>query len=316
MSDIHIRAMEGGDLAGVLGVWNRTMKRDPIDAMRFARFILADPDYRPGPDSGFFVALRGTEPVGFCRAVVRRWPDDRPGAERDDGWIPVLAVDPGCRRAGVGAALLDTALDYFRRHQRKRIWVCGTPLSAPGALTPGIDDDAYPGVRELFARFGFVLDRTVYAMARDLIDFDAEAARAAAWAGGPAVDIDPVTPELVQDLRGYLAEAWPGGWNAAAREKLQRGELHEMLIARRQGPIVGYCQWVGEHFGPFGVSEADRNQQIGAKLFVEALRRIREAGGRYVSMDWADDQSRRFFERFGLSVIRRFSVMRKDMPGA
>jgi len=126
--------MESGDLAGVLGVWNRTMKRDPIDAGRFARLVLADPDYWPGPDSGFFLALRGEDPVGFCRAVVRRWPNDRLGVEPDEGWVPVLAVDPGCRRAGVGAALLDTALDYFRQHQRKRVWVCGTPRSAPGAL--------------------------------------------------------------------------------------------------------------------------------------------------------------------------------------
>jgi GNAT superfamily N-acetyltransferase len=215
----------------------------------------------------------------------------------------------------VGAALLDTALDYFRQHQRKRVWVCGTPRSAPGALTPGIDDDAYPGVRELFARFGFVLDRTVYSMGRDVIDFDAEATRSEAWASGPEVEIGSLTPESVHDLRAFLAEAWPGGWNVSAREKLQRGELHEMLVARRHGAIVGYCQWAGEHFGPFGVTEADRNQRIGAKLFVEALGRIREADGRYVWMNWADEESRRFFERFGLSVIRRFSVMRKDMPG-
>jgi ribosomal protein S18 acetylase RimI-like enzyme len=94
---------------------------------------------------------------------------------------------------------------------------------------------------------------------------------------------------------------------------VQRGALEEVLVAVLDGEVVGYCQWTGEHFGPFGVAPQVRNRRIGAKLFVEALRRIRAAGGGTVWFNWADRDARRFYERFGLQVNRRFAVLRKNL---
>lgn len=55
--------------------------------------------------------------------------------------------------------------------------------------------------------------------------------------------------------------------------------LHEVLIARQAGRVIGYCQWEGEHFGPFGVRADARNAKV-VKLFVEAVHRICAADGR------------------------------------
>ena len=44
-----------------------------------------------------------------------------------------------------------------------------------------------------------------------------------------------------------------------ARAKIRADRLHEMLIAVGDGRILGYCQWEGEHFGPFGVVAAERS---------------------------------------------------------
>ena len=57
------------------------------------------------------------------------------------------------------------------------------------------------------------------------------------------------------------------------------------------------------------------NQRVGAKLFTEALRHIRQAGGRRVWFNWADGRAKRFYERFDLKVTRRFVVLRKDLSG-
>jgi hypothetical protein len=76
---------------------------------------------------------------------------------------------------------------------------------------------------------------------------------------------------------------------------------------------VGYCQWDGEHFGPFGVREGLRGKRIGAKLFVEAMRRIKEADGRTVWFNWADPDAARFYNRYGLDATRQFAIMRLDM---
>ena len=313
MADIRIRAMAGSDLEAVLSIWNRALHRDPMSMDRFVSWLLGDPDYRPGDESGFFVATRNDEPIGFIRAIIRYWPNDRIGLEPDDGWIPCLAVSPQHQRSGVGTALLGAALDYFKRHGRKRVWVCGTTTSAPGSVVPGVDADAYPGAMPLFGKAGFVVDQRAYSMAREIVDFDVAAFREKAWESGPGIDIALLAPARVQDFLVFLARALPGAWNLAARDKVRSGRLDEILTASEQGEIVGYCQWHGEHFGPFGVSPAARNRKVGAKLFVEAVRRIRRADGRSVWFNWADENAKRFYDRFGLHVTRQFAVLRNDL---
>ena len=310
MSRFGIRTLCGDDLSAIIDVWNRALVRNSTSAERFVGMVFADPDYWPGADSGFFVAADADKIVGFLRATIRRVPNDRLGLEPEDGWIPYLAVDPGYQHGGIGTALVRAALEYFARHGRRRIWVCGTTTSAPGSIFPGVDVDAYPHALPLFQKHSFVVDQQAFSMAREVVDFDVPAFERWAWETGPQVRVESLTPARVQDLFVFLAESLPGSWNIAARAKLQSGALHEMLIALLDGRVVGYCQWTGEHFGPFGVAPGLRNQRIGAKLFTEAVRRIRAADGRTVWFNWADENAKRFYDRFGLNVTRRFAVLR------
>ena len=296
----------------MVGIWNRALTRDPISEGRFLKSVYADADYWGGDDSGFFVACKGGRPVGFLRGIVRRWPNDRVGVEPDFGYIPVMGVDPGHQRQGAGTALLDRALAWFRQHQRKKIFVCGNTGSAPGYTFPGVDKDAYPGALRLFEKAGFVVDHEPVAMAREIVDFDVEAFQKSAWEAGGEVVLATLTPERVQDFFDFLARAFPGDWNIVARIKIKSGALHEILTASLNGRIVGYCQWEGEHFGPFGVAAEARNMRVGQKLFTEAVRRIRETDGRSVWFNWADPGAARFYGRFGLHVTRRYSILRKD----
>jgi mycothiol synthase len=308
---IEIRPLVGADVSAVLSIWNRALPRDPTSEARFVRTVLSDPDYWPGDDSGFLVAVRAGRVVGFVRAVIRRWPNDRLGLEPQNGWISILAVDAPDRRSGAGTALLEAALSYFRRLGRKRVWVCGTTTSAPGSIVPGVDRDAYPGALKLFEKLWFIVDQEAFSMARDVVDFDVETFRRDAWASGLDIEVSTLSWDQVPQFLRFLSESLPGAWTIAGRAKVRSGELGEILIARQDGAIVGYCQWQGEHFGPFGVAPAARNRKVGAKLFAEAVQRIREAGGRSVWFNWADASAARFYERFGLRVTRRYAVLRR-----
>ena len=86
MAAFSLRHFEGCDLEQVVGIWNQTLRRDPTDVGRFSRWLLGDDNYRPGPDSGFVVAVKGGQVGGFARAIVRYRPNDRPGPEPEDGW--------------------------------------------------------------------------------------------------------------------------------------------------------------------------------------------------------------------------------------
>jgi GNAT superfamily N-acetyltransferase len=310
---MEIRTLQGSDLNAVVSIWNRALTRDPITMGRFISNVLGDPDYWPGENSGFFVAVHDGAPVGFLRAIVRRMNNDRMGIEPGLGWIPVVAVDPEHQRKGAGTALMNVALDWFRRHQRKRIWVCGNSGSAPGYTFPGVDMDAYPGGLTLFRKAGFAIDRESEGMSREAVHFDVQTYRRDAWAVGGDVKVETLSPERTADFIDFLADAFPGDWNTAARAKIRAGLLHEVLIAIADGRVVGYCQWEGEHFGPFGVREEYRNRRVGAKLFVEAVQRIREADGRTVWFNWAETDAARFYRRFGLQATRRFAIFVKEM---
>lgn len=310
---VGIRPLKSADLSAILSIWNRALVRDPINQGRLVSMIYGDPDYQAGEDSGFFVATRGSQPVGFLRAAIRRWPNDRLGIEPEDGWLPVVAVDPDHQRSGVGTALLERALDYFRRHGRKKIWVCGHTGSAPGYVFCGVDKDAYPGGLKLLAKAGFKVRNEPVSMTREVVTFDVDRLAREAVQACPDAEVANLTPERIDDFFGFLAESFPGDWNIAARAKVRAGLLHEVLIATMAGRVVGYCQWEGEHFGPFGVSAAVRNKKVGARIFVEAVRRIREADGRTVWFNWADEDAARFYRRFGLQAQRYFAILTKDL---
>ena len=313
MAAVNMRAFRGADVESVVALWNRALRRDPISTGRFVAWLFGDPDYWPGADSGFFVATRGDELLGFVRAIIRRWPNDRVGLESECGWIPVLAVDPAHQRQSVGRALLEHAVAYLQAQNRRRIWVCGNTGSAPGYVFPGVDKDAYAGALAMLALAGFSVDHEPVSMSREIVDFDVEKFHVEAWRGGRSIEVAPLTPASAQDFLAFMADAFPGDWNMAARAKLRAGALHEVLIATLGGVIVGYCQWEGEHFGPFGVRPTLRSQGIGAKLFVEAVRRIRAADGRSVWFNWADEGAARFYARFGLQPTRRFAILRKEL---
>lgn len=314
-SALSIRPIKGTDVGEIVSLWNRTLVRDTINEERFVRWLFLDPDFCPLTLAGCRVAEQGGKIVGFARAIIRTIPNDGLGLEEDTGWIPVIFVAPEEQRRGIGSKLMEEMLKFFKAHQRKKIFVCGNTGSAPGYLFPGVDKDAYQSGFKFFTKWGFVVDHEPVAMSRSIIDFDYERYYQEAWAEGTTegVTIENVTTETVLPFLAFLKKNFPGDWNIAARARLKAGAWSNVLIARYNGEVVGYCQWEGEHFGPFGVAGELRGKRIGAKLFVEAVRRIKAADGRTVWFNWADPDAARFYTRFGMEVTRRFAILRLDI---
>jgi GNAT superfamily N-acetyltransferase len=302
--------MKSDEVEAIVTIWNRSLVRDPIDTGRFVSWLLADPDYWPGDDSGFFVARVDQKPVGFLRAIIRRQHNERLGLEETKAWMPVFAVDPDHRRSGIGAMLVQRGLDWIASHGKREIWISGGSGSAPGYIFPGVDVEAYADGLRLLQRYQFQIDHHAVSMSREITTFGIDRYEADAWEVGQDVKISTLTPADVQDLLEFFAAEFPGDWVAAARPKF-RGRMHELLVARREGKIVGYCQWEGEHFGPFGVASRERNGRVGAKLFVEAVKRIRGADGRNVWFNWADPDAQRFYKRFGMQRMRSFAILHR-----
>lgn len=315
MTELNIRAVKGNDVTQIVSLWNRTLIRDTITEQRFVNWLFVDPDFDPVSREGCWVAEKQNSIVGFARAIVRSVPNDGLGLEPEDGWIPVIFVAPEEQRKGIGSKLMEEIIKFFKAKSRKRVWVCGNTGSAPGYIFPGVDKDVYTSGLEFFKKWGFVIDHEPVAMARSIIDFDYDRYYREAWAEGTTegLSIETITPESVLEFLAFMRRYFPGDWNIAARAQIRAGKMSDILIARLNGEVVGYCQWDGEHFGPFGVREDVRGKRIGAKLFVEAVRRIKANDGRTVWFNWADPDAARFYNRFGLDVTRRFAILRLDL---
>lgn len=310
---IPIRTMAGADVRPIIALWNRCLQRDPTNLSRFIDGVLLDVNYDPISGEGCYVATRDNTLVGFVRAIIRRVPNNGLGFEEQEGWIPVLFVDPSYQRHGIGGALLRKAEDFLSINNRHRVWVCGNTGSAPGYIFPGVDQEAYGTALAFFRKHGYQIDHEPVAMSRSIIDFDEKKYRDEVYATGDDAVIEELSPEKVQPFLSFLAEYFKGDWNAAARQKLKSGRFEEVLIACMHNQVVGYCQWEGEHFGPFGVRADIRGKKIGAKLFFEAVMRIREADGRNVWFNWADEDAATFYHRFGLTKTRKFAILKKHL---
>src|SRR5262249_15620329 len=98
------------------------------------------------------------------------------------------------------------------------------------------------------------------------------------------------------------------------RERLARGvEEDEILVAERRGEVLGFCQYDGERFGPFGVADHARGQRLGTVLFYRGVERMKAKGRRHLSLAWSRRAAQRFYERHGLKVDREHVIMRRDL---
>lgn len=307
-----IRIATGKDTAEIVALWNRVLPRDTTTEERFAKWLFADPNYDIDTGEGAWVAEIDGRIVGFIRAIKRLIPNDARGMESDDGWMPVLFVDPGHGRKGIGTALLQKALRFHQDRGTKRIILCGGAGSAPGYLFPGVDIDVYTPALRFLLKHGFVVQNEPISMSGSLLDFDSDAQ---ARKSIPGVSVETLQPSTVMPFLQFLRQAFPGDWNTVARNKIKAGGMSQVLIAVAEDKVLGYCQWESDgHFGPFGVDASMRSKGLGAVLFAEACRRLKAADVRNVWFNWADEDAARFYRRFGLQQTRRYALLRKELP--
>lgn len=307
---VHVRPWRPADEQPIIDLWNATLYRDMISPERFRLMVILDANLDP---DGFLVAEAGGQVVGFLLGLVRRHPMEGLGLQEDRGWITAMAVDPHFQGQGLGSALLTMALDWFRTRGRRRVDV--SPY-VPYYFMPGPDVDAYPmGVR-LLEEHGFTVFSQCVGMSRSLYDFrtppDVRAAEAQARAEGIRVEF--FEPKYLVRLLAFLGEHFPGDWPRVIRERIQRRDpWDEILVCLHGEQVVGFAQYEGERFGPFGVAPGYRGKRLGTLLFYKAGERMKQKLRRHMWLAWSAGEPQRFYERHGLKIDRRHVLMKKEL---
>jgi len=110
----------------------------------------------------------------------------------------------------------------------------------------------------------------------------------------------------------------PSDWVSVERRNLRKiaeGGFHQeqVMVVTKGDDIIGYCQFEGSHFGPFGVSDAFQGRGIGTVLLARTLERMRQEGYHDAWVMWTDDIAAKVYGKFGFKETRRFALLKKNL---
>ncbi len=235
---------------------------------------------------------------------------------RGHGSPPWASIPPVFFRKLPGV-LLDTLEGQFRSLGKRDILVSTYP---PGYFTPGIDRDAYRPLLGLLVSRGYVEIRQALSMDAPIVLLQVPESVIALEARlhTDGITVRPYQRTDLLDFLGFLEQTMPTDWVRVERANLKKissgtFSAEHITVVTHAGNIIGYCQFEGSHFGPFGVSEAYQGRGIGTVLLARTLERMRHHGYHDAWVMWTDDKAAKLYRKFGFRETRRFSILRKEL---
>ena len=232
--------------------------------------------------------------MGAAAAVVRRWGD------HTVGYLKLVAVHPGARRAGLGRALLAAAEDWAWHQGASEFQLGG---SAPFYLWPGVDVRAL-GMLCLAEAAGYeptgvALNMSVPTTFRPAAPDRLEVRRVLDDAEVAAIE---ALVELV----------WPE-WLTETRRAIEQGTC--LAAFDVDGVATGFaCHSVNRAawFGPTGTHPDHRHQGTGLALLGAVAKDLMVAGYADTEICWIGPVG--FYAAAGGAVSRTFRTLRKRRP--
>jgi len=313
--NVRLRPYGDADRGGLLSAWEAAMPLEALTPAEFERRVVLDPNREPG-SLELAVDSETGRIAGYCLRLVLRNPIEKVGLMEDRGFITAFGVRPEFRRNGIGSALLASAEGFFHRRERRLVTI--SPYT-PNYFIPGVDKERSPEAFSFLRARGF--EEYIEAIGMDApigqYVVPPEVAGAGRRLAGDGVEVVPFRREWMTDYLAFMREHMPGPWVEDARRNLldmTRGLFPEggILLARAAGRIIGYCQFEGEHFGPFGIVEEWQGRGVGTVLLARTLEQMRRFGHHAAYVLWTGERAAGgVYARLGFRITRRFAIMRK-----
>lgn len=310
-----LKAFESRDTEEFLDLWAEALPLDAIPRDIFERKVLLDANREP---DSLLVAEEKGRLAGFALRLVLRYPIENIGLRPDDGFITAFGVHPRFRRNGIGSALLENSIEWFKKRNRKKILIA--PYT-PNYFVPGVDKEAYADGVKLLEKFGFSEYIEAIAMDAPISKFTIpkKALEKEKKLLAEGIEVRSYQRDDLIDYLRFHSENMPGPWLEDARRNLKdltRGLYQEdcIFVAVDKGKIIGFCQYEGGHFGPFGVSDKYQGKGIGSVLLAKTLYRMRVKGHHSAWVLWTGMRAAQgVYGRLGFTITRRFAIMKKEL---
>jgi mycothiol synthase len=299
----------------LLALWSNALPLDAITLDTLETRVLLDENFDP---ETFLLARSNGQLVGFVLGIhAKRMPLGDADPDGDRCWITALGIHPMSDMQQVGNFLLTEIERRFKALGKRECRVAGYP---PGYFTPGIDMRSYKSTVELFQANGYVLFHEALSMDSSIVLFAVPE---------KTVEIEKKLKEDGIEIRFYrrhdlvrfmefLEQSMPSDWVRVERRNLRKiveGGFHpeQVVLVTKGNDIIGYCQFEGSHFGPFGVSDAYQGRGIGTVLLARTLERMRQEGYHDAWVMWTDDLAAKVYGKFGFKESRRFAMLKKAL---
>lgn len=314
-----LRPYRDTDCGALLALWEKALPLDGISRAEFERRVLLDAN-REKESLMLAFGSEGGPPLGFILALVLRLPIEKTGLLEKRGFITAFAVHPDHRGAGIGRALLAHAEAFLRARGRTEIALA--PYT-PNYFVPGVDKERYADGVAFLQKNGFVEFSEAIAMDAMIGRFELspEVSKRERELAAEGVLIESFRRERLTEYLEFMDTHMPGPWLEDARRNLKEmtaGHFPEeaILLATDGGKIIGYCQFEGQHFGPFGVIDGYQGRGIGGVLLARTLYQMRLLGNHAAFVLWTGERAAKgVYGRLGFTVSRRFALLRKKLEG-
>jgi GNAT superfamily N-acetyltransferase len=315
MENIKIYPISGDDIINIVDLWNRVLLLDEITINTFISKVILDENF---DENNVLVAKNNDLLIGFIiGATVKAKIYKEIDPDNIRSWITCLVIDPKFQKKGIGEWLVNTLLDHFKMENKKECYIATYPY---GYFTPGIDMNAYPEAISFFKSLGFEEKYRPLSMDSNivLINFHEMIDQKIHILRQDGIEIIPFEKKFILSYIGFMKKFMPFDWLRVARNNLvdmTKGSFNEdqIFIAMKGSEVIGYCQFEGSHFGPFGVSDAYQGKGIGTVLLAKTLERMRMKGYHNTWVMWTDDLAAKVYGKFGFKETRRFVVMGKTI---
>jgi GNAT superfamily N-acetyltransferase len=312
---LTIKPFTDTDRAAILELWQRALPLDAITLDTFESRVLLDENFDPDT---LLLASRGGVLKGFVIGTYARHialGDADPQKTRS--WITIIAIDPAEDLPVVGGVLLDELELRFRNLGKNECWVSTYP---PGYFTPGIDVRNSPQLLEFLEARGFGRQREALSMDAPIAAFTLPAAlkEKEIELAKVGIVIRVYRREDLLEFLTFLNATMPTDWVQVERRnlrKLSEGGFSEdqITVVTQDEKIIGYCQFEGAHFGPFGVSTEFQGRGIGTVLLGKTIERMRTHDHHCAWVMWTDDAAAKVYRKFGFIETRRFAILKKAL---
>lgn len=299
----------------LLRLWETALPLDAITVDTLESRVLLDENFDPDT---FLLAYSEGILVGFVLGVYAK--RTHLGDADPDGhrcWITALGVHPASSLDAVGTRLLHEAETRFKSLGKRECRISGYP---PGYFTPGIDTRAHAPLLNLLRGHGYEVFHEALSMDAPIVLFTVpeRTIEIQNKLRSEGIEIRPYFRTDLVKFMEFLEKTMPSDWVRVERRNLRKiseGGFHaeQIMVVTHNESIIGYCQFEGSHFGPFGVSGAHQGRGIGTVLLARTLERMRHDGHHDAWVMWTDDVAAKVYEKFGFKETRRFALLKKTL---